>query len=122
MALVGQGLKTGKQVLYGQSSTVLESQLENYIVRELINYDDVSYYEHAELIHELSGQAVAHFKTYLQSDDDLHNILGNYGKTITENIHLQMAVHYYEDISESEVVISQSGLHAAQTLRLYRRG
>jgi type III restriction enzyme len=85
----------------------MESQLENYIVRELINYDDVSYDEHAELIHELSGQAVAHFRTYLRSDDELHNILGNYGKTIAENIHLQMALHYYEDISESEVVISQ---------------
>lgn len=107
MALVGQGLKTGKQVLYGQSSTVLESQLENYIVRELINYDDVSYDEHAELIYELAGQAVAHFKTYLKTDDELHNILGNYGKTIAENIHLQMALHYYEDISESAVVISQ---------------
>lgn len=107
MALVGQGLKTGKQVLYGQSSTVLESQLENYIVRELINYDDVSYDEHAELIYELAGQAVTHFKTYLQTDEELHNILGNYGKTIAENIHLQMALLYYEDISESEVVISQ---------------
>jgi type III restriction enzyme len=107
MALVGQGLKTGKQVHYGQSSTVLESQLENYIVRELINYDDVSYDEHAELIYELSGQAVAHFKTYLKTDDELHNILGNYGKTIAENIHLQMALHYYEDISESEIVVSQ---------------
>ena len=107
MALVGQGLKTGKQVLYGQSSTVMESQLENYIVRELINYDDVSYDEHAELIHALAGQAVAHFTTYLRSDDELHNILGNYGKTIAENIHLQMALHYYEDISESEGVISQ---------------
>lgn len=107
MALVGQGLKTGKQVLYGQSSTVLESQLENYIVRELINYDDVSYDDHAELIYDLSGQAVAHFRTYLKSDDELHNILGNYGKTIAENIHLQMAQHYFEDVSESEVVISQ---------------
>lgn len=107
MALVGQGLKTGRQVLYGQSSTVLESQLENYLVRELINYDDVSYDEHAELIHDLAGQAVAHFRTYLTTDDELHNILGNYGKTIAENIHLQLAQHYYEDISESEVVISQ---------------
>ena len=107
MALVGQGLKTGKQVLYGQSSTVLESQLENYIVRELINYDDVSYDEHAELIYALSGQAVAHFNGYLKTEDELHNILGNYGKNIAENIHLQMALHYYEDVSESEVVISQ---------------
>ena len=107
MALIGQGLKTGKQVLYGQSSSVMEARLENYIVRELINYDDVSYDEHAELIYALSGQAVAHFRTYLKTDDELHNILSNYGKTIAENIHLQMAQHYYEDISESEVVVSQ---------------
>ena len=73
MALVGQGLKTGRQVLYGQSSTVLELQLENYLVRELINYDDLSYDEHAELIHDLAGQAVAHFRTYLTTDDELHN-------------------------------------------------
>lgn len=107
MALIGQGLKTGKQILYGESSAVLEARLEDYIVRELINYDDVSYDEHADLIYDLSGQAVAHFKTYLKTDDELHNILGNYGKMIAENIHLQMSQHYYEDISESEVVVSQ---------------
>ncbi len=107
MALIGQGLKTGKQVLYGQSSAVLEDRLENYIVRELINYDDVDYDEHADLIYDLAGQAVSHFKGYLKTEDELHNILGNYGKNIAENIHLQMAQHYYEDISESEVVVSQ---------------
>lgn len=107
MALIGQGLKTGKQVLYGQSSSVLEDRLENYIVRELISYDDVDYDEHADLIYELSGLAVAHFKSYLKTEDELHNILGNHGKTIAENIHLQMAQHYYEDIAESEVVVSQ---------------
>ena len=107
MALIGQGLKTGKQVLYGQSSAMLEDRLENYIVRELINYDDVDYDEHADLIYELSGQAVAHFKSYLKTEDELHNILGNHGKTIAENVHLQMTQHYYEDISESEVVVSQ---------------
>jgi type III restriction enzyme len=107
MALIGQGLKTGKQILYGESSAVLEARLEDYLVRELINYDDVSYDEHADLIYDLSGQAVAHFKTYLKMDEELHNILGNYGKMIAENIHLQMSQHYYEDISESEVVVSQ---------------
>ncbi|MDZ7656152.1 MAG: DEAD/DEAH box helicase family protein [Sulfurimicrobium sp.] len=107
MALIGQGLKTGKQILYGESSAVLESRLEDYIVRELINYDDVSYDEHADLIYDLSGQAVTHFKTYLKTDNEVHNILGNYGKMIAENIHLQMSQHYYEDISESEVVVSQ---------------
>ncbi|GAB1235126.1 DEAD/DEAH box helicase [Ferrigenium sp. UT5] len=107
MALIGQGLKTGKQVLYGQSSSVLEERLENYIVRELINYDDIDYDEHADLIYELSGQAVAHFMSYLKTEDELHNILGNHGKTISENIYQQMSQHYFEDISESDVVVSQ---------------
>ena len=107
MALIGHGLSTGKQVLYGQSSAVLEDRPENYIVRELINYDDISYDDHADLLYDLSGQAVAHFKGYLKTDDELHNILGNHGKTIAENIRLQMAQHYYEDVSESEVVVSQ---------------
>jgi type III restriction enzyme len=107
MTLIGQGLKTGKQILYGESSTVAETRLEDYIVRELINYDDVSYDEHAELIYELSGQAVAHFRTYLKTDEELHNVLSSYGKPIAENIHLQMAHSYFEDMSESEVVVSQ---------------
>ncbi len=107
MALIGQGLKTGKQVLYGQSSSVLEDRPENYIVRELIDYDDVDYDDHADLVNELSSQAVAHFKGYLKTEDELHNILGNHGKTIAENIHLQMILHYYEDISESDVVVNQ---------------
>jgi type III restriction enzyme len=107
MALIGQGLKSGKQVMYGQSSSVPEARFENYIVRELINYDDVDYDEYADLIYALSAQAVAHFKGYLKTDDELHNILGNYGKHIAENIHLQMVQHYHEDLSESEVVVSQ---------------
>ena len=107
MALIGHGLRTGKEVMYGQSSSVPEARLEDYIVRELINYDDVDYDEYANLIYELSAQAVAHFKTYLHTDDELHNVLGSYGKNIAENIHLQMAQHYFEDISESEVVVSQ---------------
>ena len=105
--LVGRGLQTGKDVLYGQSSTIGEARLEDYIVRELIGFDDVSYDEHAELIYGLAGQAVAHFKTYLKTDAELHNVLANQGKAIAENIHAQMALHYFEDIGESEVVVSQ---------------
>ena len=105
--LVGRGLQTGKDVLYGQSSTIGEARLENYIVRELIGFDDVSYDEHADLIYGLAGQAVAHFKTYLMTDAELHNVLANQGKAIAENIHAQMAQQYFEDIGESEVVVHQ---------------
>ncbi len=105
--LVGRGLQTGKDVLYGQSSIITEARAEDYIVRELIGFDDISYDEHADLIYELAGQAVTHFRTYLKSDAELHNVLANQAKAIADNIHFQMAQHYFEDVSESEVVVSQ---------------
>ena len=107
MALIGQGLKTGKLIQYGESSAIPEGQLENYIVRELYNCDDIPYDEHADLLYDLAGQAVAHFKSYLNNEEELHNILGNYGKTISKNIHLQMTHHFDEGASGSKVVVSQ---------------
>ena len=105
--LVGRGLQTGIDVLYGQSSTIGAARLEDYIVRELIGFDDLSYDAHADLIHSLAGQAVAHFATYLKTDAELHNVLANQGKAIAENIHAQLARHYVEDVGEWEVIVSQ---------------
>ncbi|CAK0777134.1 type III restriction enzyme [Gammaproteobacteria bacterium] len=105
--LVGRGLQTGKDILYGQSSTIAEERPEDYIIRELIDFDDISYNDHAELVHALASQAVAHFKGYLKTDIELHNVLANQGKAIAENIHAQMAGHYYENTGELEVVVSQ---------------
>ena len=105
--LVSRGLQSGLEVSYGRSSNVIEPRLENYIVRELINYDDVSYDDHADMINDLAIQTVNHFRSYLTDEEDLHSVLSNYGKAIAENIHLQMLAHYYEDVSEVEVIISQ---------------
>ncbi|SFC11258.1 type III restriction enzyme [Polaromonas sp. OV174] len=105
--LLSQGLQSGRQLTYGEAAVIEESRLEDYIVRELINYDDVSYDDHADLIYELAGQAVAHFRSNQPDDAAVHNILGNHGRVIAENIHLQMAKHYEEDPTGSEVIVSQ---------------
>ena len=105
--LVSQGLQSGRQLTYGEAAVIEETRLEDYIVRELINYDDVSYDDHADLIYELAGQAVAHFRSKQPDDVAVHNILGNHGRAIAEIIHLQMAKHYEEDSAGSEVIVSQ---------------
>lgn len=105
--LLSQGLQSGRQLTYGEAAVIEESRFEDYIVRELINYDDVSYDDHADLIYELAGQAVAHFRSKQSDAAAVHNILGNHGRAIAENIHLQMAKHYEEDSTGSEVIVSQ---------------
>jgi type III restriction enzyme len=104
--LVSQALQSGAQVLYGQSSSVSEHRPEDYIVRELIDFDDVSYDDHSDLLYQLAGQAVGHFKSYLTDPDELDNVLAHYGKATAEIIHGQMAQHYYEESSGSEVLVT----------------
>lgn len=105
--LLSQGLQSGRQITYGESALIEEARLEDYIVRELINYDDISYDDHADLLYELAGQAVAHFRSKQADESAVHNILGNHGRAIAENIHLQMSKHYVEESAGSEVIVSQ---------------
>ena len=105
--LESHGLQSNKVITYGEASTMEEARPEDYIIRELINFDDVSYDDHADLLYELAGQAVSHFRTYLKDEEPLHNVLGNYAKPIAEIIHVQMAKHYDEESSGSDVVVSQ---------------
>ncbi len=105
--LVSRGLQTGKDVLYGEASAIPEHRPADYIVRNLIDFDDVSYDEHADLIYALAEQAVAHLKSYLKSEAELHNVLANQGKIIAEHIHAQMAAHWDDDVGEFEIVIKQ---------------
>lgn len=104
--LESHGLQSNKVLTYGEVAVVEESRFADYIVRELINFDDVSYDDHADFICELADQAVTHFQTYLTDDDALHNVLANYAKPIAEIIHAQTVKHYVEESAGSDVVIS----------------
>jgi len=67
---------------------------ERIIVNELINYPEVDYDEQADLLFELSGQAVEKFKSYL-NEDDLMNVVQYHKKEISGYIHFQMMEHFY---------------------------
>jgi len=86
---------------------IKEQRLEDYLVRGLVDFDDVSYDDHAELLYELAGQAVRHFRGYL-SEEDTRRVLQSYQKAIAVNIHAQMHEpgHYWEDVEGYKTVIS----------------
>jgi type III restriction enzyme len=105
--LVSKALQSGKEIIMGRASVVYEARLEDYLVRELINFDDISYDHHAELINQLAGQVVIHFRKYLKTENEMHNMLAYYGREIAANIHTQMLAHYFEEVAEVEVIVSQ---------------
>jgi type III restriction enzyme len=86
---------------------VLEKNLEDYIVRGLIDKDDINYDEHAELLYKLAGQMVHHLQSYLQAPEDVLNVLQFYQTQLVTLIHAQMNQHYVEKATEYEVSVSK---------------
>lgn len=83
-----------------------EPRPENYIVRCLVDFDDVSYDLHADLLYDLAAQVVRHLQGYL-SEEDVIKVLQLYQREIARFIHAQMATHHWEEASGYDTVVSQ---------------
>jgi len=83
-----------------------ELRLENYIVKNLVNFNDISYDEHADLLYDLAGQVLSHFMTYL-SEEDIHKVLRYYQREIANFVRSQMQPHFWEETTGYEVKISK---------------
>lgn len=83
-----------------------ETRLEDYVVSGLIDYNDISYDDHADLLYDLAGQTVRHFRSYL-SEEDAAKVLRCHQREIARFIHSQMQTHYWEEAIDCEVKVSK---------------
>ncbi len=86
---------------------IVEQRPEDYVVRALIDLDDVSYDDHAALLYDLAGQVVAHLRRYLKDDQKVRNVLVFHQKAIASLVHAQMRDHAWEEASSYEPVVNQ---------------
>ena len=98
-----------------------EERLEDYIVSGLVDFDDVAYDDHADLLYDLAGQVVAHFRNYL-SEDDARKVLRLHQRDIARFIHAQMQNHYWEDAVDYEVKIRRVSPIERLCLHCFRTG
>lgn len=103
-----QLLRTGEiEVIGVGKGGIREKRLENYVVSGLVEFDDIAYEQHADLLYDLANQTVSHFLEYL-SEDEAIKVLRRHQKEIAAFIHAQMQDHYWEDETvEYEVVVSK---------------
>jgi type III restriction enzyme len=84
-----------------------EERLEDYLVRGLVDFDDVNYDEHADLIYKLASEMVKHLQSYLPSEDDVRNVLQYHQAPLVNIIHSQMQEHYEETAGEYEAHVTK---------------
>ena len=102
-----QHLRTGQLDVFtlGRGG-IEEARLEDYVVSGLVDFDDIAYDDHADLLYDLASQAVKHFRSYL-SEEDTRKVLRCYQRDIARFIHAQMQEHYWEEAVGYEVKVSK---------------
>jgi type III restriction enzyme len=104
--LVIHNLRTNEQDSLAAEVGITEQRLEDYIVYALVDYDDIDYFAHAELLYDLAGQMVRHLLSYL-SEDEARNVMEKNHRTIAKDIHAQMMAHFWEKAPGYEVHVSR---------------
>jgi type III restriction enzyme len=102
-----------RERLDDSGNPVKEERPENYLVRGLIDFDDISYDDHADLLYKLAGQLVSHLRSYLLDEEAVHNVLQFNQQRLAALIHTQMQAHHWEHATGYEAYVSRG----FQTLR-----
>lgn len=90
-------LRTDQVDVIGLSQGNLpERRLEDYVVSGLIDFPDIAYDEHADMLYELAEQVVRHLQTYL-SATDAGQVLALHQREIARAVHAQMQAHFWKD-------------------------
>ena len=93
--------------LRGGTGIVPEEKPEDYLVRGLIDFNDISYDDQAELLYELAGQVVAHLRSYLRDGEEVLNVLQYHQQGLVNLIHAQMQEHYEEKATAHKAHVSR---------------
>lgn len=93
--------------LISGDGVVPEARLEDYLVRGLIDFDDVSYDDQSELLYKLSSQMVKHLHAYLANEDEIRNVLQYHQASLVNIIHSQMQDHFAEAATEYEAQVTK---------------
>jgi len=103
-----QLLRTSERTkLVSGDGVVGETRLEDYLVRCLIDFDDICYDEHSDLLYKLARQLVAHLRSYLPDQDGVENVLQYHQRKLAEFVHTQMQAHAYEESAGFEAKVSK---------------
>lgn len=102
-----QVLRTEKQtVISGEEGGDTPARLEDYLVVKLIDFDEIDYDSHAELLYDLAGQVVAHLRGYLKDDDEVRATLQGWSRDMAKAVFAQMRQNMWRTTTTYRVTLN----------------
>jgi type III restriction enzyme len=83
-------------IIFGKGKVIWDRP-ERILVNELINYPEIDYDEQADLLFKLTDQTIGKFKSYLDEDSKVLNVVQYHKREISRLIYSQMMEHFYYD-------------------------
>lgn len=109
--IIIEDLRTQARVYLARSlDDPREARAEDYLVRYLIERNEIDYDAHAALLYKLAGQVVARVRSYLAAEAEVENVLLRHGRQLADFIFAQMMAHYREtpmDEDDYEVTVTR---------------
>jgi type III restriction enzyme len=101
-----QHLRTRQtEVVAAIGAGIRERRPEDYIVRGLIEFDDISYDEQSDLLYDLAGQVVRHLQSYL-APQAIEKVLQFHQRALAGQVHAQMQDRYWEKVERYEANVT----------------
>ena len=104
--IVIHNLRTNEQETLIRGQGIREKTPQDEVVKHLMDFDDVDYFSHADLLYGLAGQLVDHLRGYL-SEEETHSVCHDAAQLIAKEIRAQMMIHFWEEAAVYEVQVSR---------------
>lgn len=94
-----------RSVISGDAGGETPSRLEDYIIAKLIDVPEIDYDAHADILYDLTGQVVAHFRAKHSDDEKVRSILQGHASQIAEALVAQMKCNMWREQTNYRVTL-----------------
>ncbi len=90
-------IRTGeREILQDRGLPLIEENLEDELVKRLIDFDDIDYDDQADLLYKLAGQAIDHLRSVNRTEDEAAQALLQHRQMLVDLIYAQMGKHRWQ--------------------------
>lgn len=105
--LLIQVLRTEKtQSISGDAHDEQQECLENYIVAKLMDFPEIDYDTHSEVLYQLAGQVVAHYQAKYDKPEELRSVLQGHSRQMADAIFADMKKNMWRGKTNYRVTVS----------------
>lgn len=97
-----------RSVISGEAGGETPARLEDYVVAKLIDVPEIDYDAHAEILYDLAGQVVAHFRSKHSDDEQVRSILQGHARQIAEALIAQMKRNMWREQTSYRVTLTSA--------------